>query len=354
MIREVSSTNSAASAQPDLKKRKKEEVKTSELAKLHPAFSEYGVKLARAEEFIQNYDGEKPAYIPKRVSGQDFAIRFSEDGTAYILFKAKAELEGGTLKRASLAINALAKRVFVNATADLNSVSNISRAKSETRFWNLVKGGPNILSLADHYHYLSKKGTPKTAWLSEFCAEGELYNMVAEQTLSQVQKIQVAKDIARAVSYIHKKGLVHRDLKLENVFLDENGRATLADFDLMIELNKLGIAGSPGFFSPEVIHSILTSKAVASSAQQDVYSLGVVFYLLIHYPNSAPPAWMAQEEGRFSDAYLKMAAGSLGNKLYEEPPKETIDWIIWKMLRFEPGERYPSATEVLADLEKYT
>uniref|UniRef100_A0A7S1J7Z2 Protein kinase domain-containing protein n=1 Tax=Eutreptiella gymnastica TaxID=73025 RepID=A0A7S1J7Z2_9EUGL len=92
-------------------------------------------------------------------------------------------------------------------------------------------------------------------------------------------KWNMALGVAKGTQALHQSSIVHRDLKGENIFLDENMVPKLADFDFAVQLTgscKLrGSCGTPGFTAPEV----LSNHEYDHSA--DVYSLGSVLYELM-------------------------------------------------------------------------
>lgn len=85
--------------------------------------------------------------------------------------------------------------------------------------------------------------------------------------------------ICSAVNYMHNKGILHRDLKLDNMVLENDGKVKITDFGLSTNLdgleNRLQFCGSPSFIAPEV----LCKRSYTTAS--DIWSLGVnLFYLL--------------------------------------------------------------------------
>lgn len=82
--------------------------------------------------------------------------------------------------------------------------------------------------------------TENTIWLvTELCSGGELFDYLAEKgRLSEEESRHIFGQLCLAVGYIHDKGVVHRDLKLENVLLDERCRVKLGDFGFTREFER--------------------------------------------------------------------------------------------------------------------
>ena len=84
-------------------------------------------------------------------------------------------------------------------------------------------------------------------------------------------------DVCSAVAAVHAAGLLHRDIKAQNVIRDEGGRSVLMDFGTGQEFGAPGpaLAGTPLYLAPEILNGGHASPA------SDVYSLGVLLFLLV-------------------------------------------------------------------------
>lgn len=82
--------------------------------------------------------------------------------------------------------------------------------------------------------------TENYIWLvTELCSGGELFDYLVEKgRLDEIEGRIVFGQLCLAVGYIHERGIVHRDLKLENVLLDERCRVKLGDFGFTREFEK--------------------------------------------------------------------------------------------------------------------
>jgi serine/threonine protein kinase len=136
---------------------------------------------------------------------------------------------------------------------------------------------PNVVAFVAHLedrmnHYV----------VMELCSQGRLLDrIVSEGKLAEPAACAVMNEVVSALSYLHSIGVVHRDIKPENILLDSNGHAKLSDFGLS-RLVKSDDAllrtkcGSLYYAAPEV-----TLQDVYVGQQADVWSLGVVLYVMV-------------------------------------------------------------------------
>ncbi|CAF2108571.1 unnamed protein product [Brassica oleracea var. botrytis] len=108
----------------------------------------------------------------------------------------------------------------------------------------------------------------------ELCSGGRLVDqMVKEGKCSEQRAANIFKDLMLVISYCHEMGVVHRDVKPENILLTGAGKIQLADFGLAMRIAKgqtlSGLLGSPAYVAPEVISESYSEKV-------DVWSAGVL------------------------------------------------------------------------------
>ena len=101
--------------------------------------------------------------------------------------------------------------------------------------------------------------TENYIWIvTELCCGGELFDYLAEKgRLEENETRIIFGQLCLAVAYLHEKGIVHRDLKLENVLLDERCRVKLGDFGFTREFERGNLmetfCGTTGYASPEML-----------------------------------------------------------------------------------------------------
>jgi serine/threonine protein kinase len=103
------------------------------------------------------------------------------------------------------------------------------------------------------------------------------------RALPFARKVELVRDVARALAYLHEKGVIHRDVKPGNIMVDRHGRARLLDFGIAQfstdARRRAAQAGTPYFMAPEVVAP--TGGFGPIGAATDVYALGAVLYQIL-------------------------------------------------------------------------
>ncbi|XP_020575322.1 CBL-interacting protein kinase 18-like [Phalaenopsis equestris] len=137
---------------------------------------------------------------------------------------------------------------------------------------------PNIVDL---YEVMATKN--KIYFVMECMKGGELFNKVAKGKLKEDVARKFFQQLITAVEFCHSRGVYHRDLKLENLLLDENGNLKVSDFGFstLIDSKRQDLllhttCGTPAYVAPEVI-----SRKGYDGAKADIWSCGVILYVLL-------------------------------------------------------------------------
>ncbi|MGH7710076.1 MAG: serine/threonine-protein kinase, partial [Gemmatimonadaceae bacterium] len=157
---------------------------------------------------------------------------------------------------------------------------------------------------------------------------------------------RVLRDIARALAYAHARGIVHRDVKPENIFLDAaTGRALLSDFGVAISrdadtsLTATGTAiGTPTYMSPEQI------DGARVDGRSDLYSLGLVAWEML----TGRRPW--DGESLYSVIYRQKHEELLSIDALRPDVSERLRFLIDGLLRKQPASRWASAERFLGRL----
>lgn len=191
-----------------------------------------------------------------------------------------------------------------------------------------------ILSLLQHPFIVSLKGvveTKDTVYIvMEYASGGELFDYISNHPSITEQEIRrLFRQILSAIYYCHLNNIIHRDLKLENLLLDENDNIKIIDFGFgnvfghSIHLNTF--CGSPYYAAPEMI-----SGRPYHGPEVDVWSLGVVLYVL--FAKRLP-----FEDLNTISLYQKITTGDFTFPL---SIPEGCQYLIINMLSPNPNSRY--------------
>ncbi|KAF2156917.1 kinase-like protein [Myriangium duriaei CBS 260.36] len=125
--------------------------------------------------------------------------------------------------------------------------------------------------------------TESLVWLVlEWCPGDELYNHLLQHGRMEVAQVQkIFTQLVGAVTYVHNKGCVHRDLKLENILLDKHGNVKLVDFGFTREYSGTSSylqtwCGTIAYSAPEMIKG-----EKYAGEKVDVWSLGIILFALL-------------------------------------------------------------------------
>jgi tRNA A-37 threonylcarbamoyl transferase component Bud32 len=199
---------------------------------------------------------------------------------------------------------------------------------------------PNILHVYDagvaHGVYYMAMG---------FVEGGSLKDMIAQGPIEPAYAASIAAQLADALDYAHKQGIVHRDVKPSNVLMTRDGRPMLTDFGIAkalyesAALTRTGVSiGTPEYMAPEQI------QGQPVDGRTDIYSLGIVLYEMVTgwAPFSTPTP-----------------VATLYKQVNEPPPPlhqvniNVPDWlegVVGKALAKRPEGRYQQAADLAAAL----
>src|SRR5262245_32309941 len=212
---------------------------------------------------------------------------------------------------------------------------------------------PNILAVFD---VGAADGAPYV--VSELLEGDTLRDRIGGTAMPVRKAIDYASQIARGLAAAHEKGVVHRDLKPDNLFVTRDGRVKILDFGLAklvggeilteAETNTAGIPGTDagkvlgtvGYMSPEQV------RAQPVDHRSDIFSFGSVLYEML----SGRRAFRGASNVETMNAILKEDPPELSDTNRNLPP--ALERIVSHCLEKNPEERFQSARDIAFDLEQ--
>ncbi|XP_033365694.1 serine/arginine repetitive matrix protein 2 isoform X3 [Bombus vosnesenskii] len=204
----------------------------------------------------------------------------------------------------------------------IETEADLIRIRREIQIMSSVQH-PNIIHIYEVF-----ENREKMVLVMEYAAGGELYDYLSERkVLTEHEARRIFRQIATAVFYCHKHKICHRDLKLENILLDQVGNAKIADFGLSNVFDEQRLlntfCGSPLYASPEIVKG-----TPYHGPEVDCWSLGVLLYTLVY---GAMP---------FDGSNFKRLVKQISQSDYFEPKKPSpASPLIKDMLTVCPARR---------------
>ncbi|RME89538.1 MAG: serine/threonine protein kinase [Verrucomicrobia bacterium] len=183
--------------------------------------------------------------------------------------------------------------------------------------------------------------------VTPWAAGGSLEDLLRrQQPLGKATILRLAIQIAEALAYAHRQGVVHADIKPGNILLDENGNALVADLglsrsvsnDTMLDLPEMRRAGTEPYLSPAV------AAGEVEDTRRDIYAFGALLYTMLA---GRPP-------------YAGIPAGSVRQAILQGPPEPIAVFnpkadaglvrVAEMAMARDQAERYASMRHVLEDL----
>lgn len=234
------------------------------------------------------------------------------------------------------------------STLRKHSQELIQNLVNEVNILYSLGGNSNILGYHDH-KIIQHKDKARWDILIRMEYAKPLSRYLAEKRMSMEDVMTLGIDLCTALAICHRHGIIHRDIKDENIFISEDGNFKLGDFGIAMKLSQSGrtaaMRGTPNFMAPEVYHG---EKYTASV---DIYSLGIVLYRLLNHsrlPCMPPyPKPVNPDDNR----------ASLEKRMRGEPLRkpdqanDALAHVVMKACSFKEEDRYASPLKMKNDLE---
>ena len=195
---------------------------------------------------------------------------------------------------------------------------------------------PNIVNVYDvgqdgDLHYI----------VMEFIAGQSLKELITRNApLPVEQAISIGAQILAGLEYAHRSGLIHRDIKPQNVLITNDGVVKVTDFGIAKSVSDLGLTeagqalGTAHYFSPE------QAKGERVVPQSDIYAVGVTLYEML--TGRLP----FESDNAVGLAYKHISEPPPSVRLLNPGVPSRLEAIIMKALAKEPQQRYPNAAEM--------
>ncbi|RMG17901.1 MAG: serine/threonine protein kinase, partial [Planctomycetota bacterium] len=296
----------------------------------------------------------------RRIAAASGSARFDGDPTGTMRFR-RALKEGGTvvpfelleeLGRGGMGVVYKARHTTRDELVALKVLRSgaLASKKQRKRFEREVQAmarldHPNVVPVRD----VGRLGDNE--YFTMALVDGRsLGDVLKTERLPARRAAEVALDVARGLEHAHQEGIVHRDIKPDNILVDRGGRALITDFGLVHDtdaeerLTRSGaLVGTPYYMSPEQARG----RRDLLGPQSDVYALGVVLFQML----SGQLPFRAETQLELVEKIVKTPAPAVSS--LEPSVPSDLDAVVATCLRKRPDDRYPSAGALAADLERF-
>ncbi|MGA7836131.1 MAG: Stk1 family PASTA domain-containing Ser/Thr kinase [Acidimicrobiales bacterium] len=168
-------------------------------------------------------------------------------------------------------------------------------------------------------------------------------------TLTASRSAQIVAQVAAALGYAHRSGVVHRDVKPGNILITRDGQVKVTDFGIAQAVSSEdhlaeagSVMGTATYFSPE------QAEGVAVDGRSDVYSLGVVLYEML----VGRPPFVGETPVEVSSQHVHNVVPPMSQ--FSSSVPSDLEAIVMEALNKSPSNRYQSADELRADLIRFS
>jgi len=178
------------------------------------------------------------------------------------------------------------------------------------------------------------------------CADSLGARLAREGPLPEADLVRIGKDLARALDFAHRQGIIHRDIKVDNVLLRSDGSAVLTDFGIARTVSGYATStgvdmtiGTPHYISPE------QAQGRPLDPRVDIYSLGVTLY------KAATGEVPFTSKDWFELARMHVEDPPPPPRARRPDLSKRLERVIFKCLAKHPNDRYATAAALLTDLD---
>jgi serine/threonine protein kinase/Tol biopolymer transport system component len=275
-----------------------------------------------------------------------------QHGQVFLHFQIEKRLGIGGMGEVYLASDAqLGRKVALKIlpTEKMSSPESVLRFEQEARAASSLSH-PNIAHI---YEIGESDGLRFIAM--EYIEGESLAKKIGGRPLSTAEAVKIAIDIADALDEAHEQGVIHRDIKSDNVMIDKRGRVKVLDFGLAKVAHAINsedatalktrsgvVMGTASYMSPE------QALGRETDTRTDLWSLGVVLYEM----TTGRLPFVGESITDTIDKITHKQPDAIARFNYDVPAEFEV--IIRKALRKSPDERYQSARDILIDLRSFS
>src|SRR5580692_1715050 len=181
----------------------------------------------------------------------------------------------------------------------------------------------------------------------EFIEGRDLSSVLEERKLAPEEAVKILRQVCSALEAAHAEGVVHRDLKPQNVMLEASGRVVVMDFGLARSMEASGltqagsIMGTPAYMSPE------QAKGLPADERSDIFALGIILYQML---TGVVPF---KAETALASLLLRTQGPPTPPMKLNPAIPQTLNDIVLKALATDPAIRYQKAADLSKDLHDW-
>jgi beta-lactam-binding protein with PASTA domain len=197
---------------------------------------------------------------------------------------------------------------------------------------------PNVVAVFD------RGEVDGTYYIAMQHLEGRTLKQLIDAGLAPEQAVRLIRQVLEGARFAHRHGVVHRDLKPQNVIVDAEGKATVTDFGIaragVSEITQAGsVMGTPHYLSPE------QAQGLDVTAVSDLYSIGVMLYEAL--TGRVP----FEGDSAVSVAMKQVSQAPQRPSSINPQVSPALDAVVMRALEKEPGQRFQSADAFIAALD---
>lgn len=212
---------------------------------------------------------------------------------------------------------------------DLDKSDDVEEIQREVALLSQLRDAPNITR-----YYGCYLDGPRVWIIMELAQGGSVYALMKaskNECLDERYVSVIVREVLKALAYLHKVPVIHRDIKSANVLITSSGKVMLCDFGVSAQLatsssKRNTLAGTPHWMAPEILQS-----TPAYDTKADIWSLGILIYEMIkgtpphsnmeitklmdYIPKAKPPRLLENEAGKDLRDFMSMCLKESPNEV---------------------------------------